>query len=118
MQLRTGQVSFAQRSGLYPLPGKTVTEPLHQAPQLLMPQAMPEMAFAASTPNSLPIQYTQADIHQSLLREQEPIYQEASPVPMEMMRVAETPAQAPDQLLESMMRQAQIGLFALPNKTE
>ncbi len=118
MQARTGQVSFAQRSGLYPLEGKAMTEPLHQTPQLLMPQAVPEGAFAASTPNSLPIQSTQRDIHQSLLREQVPAYQEASPISMEMMQVAETSSQAPDSLLESMMRQAQMGLFALPNKTE
>ena len=118
MQLRSGQPGFAQRSGLYPLQGKAVTEPLHQAPQPLMQQAVPEMAFAASTPNSLPIQYAQTNTPQSLLREQEPVYQEASPVPMEMMQVAETSAQAPAQLLESMMRQAQMGLFALPNKTE
>jgi hypothetical protein len=85
-----------------------------------MPQPVPEMALAASTPNGSPMQYAQATpvAMSPLLPEQAPTYAEASPISIERMQVTETPAQAPDSLLESMMRQAQMGLFALPNKTE
>ncbi len=119
MQRSSGQASFAQRSGLYPRQGRTETEPLYQALQPLMSQPVPEMALAASTPNSAPMRYAQAtQVNMSPLPEATPTYSEASPVPMEELQVAETPSQAPDSLLEAMMRQAQIGLFALPNKTE
>lgn len=125
MQLRAGPVNSQQRARLYPLPGRAVTEPLYQAPQPLVPQAVPEMALVASNSSDSLVQYAQApqeDTHQSLLREQSLLYQAASPSPMGTMQGAAMSSQAStptsNQLLESMMRQAQMGLFALPDKTD
>ncbi len=118
------QIDAQQQATPFQQQGKVVTEPLYQEPQPMVlhtiQEALPLPVIPYSTSHTQYAQPTQVAANQSLIREQKLSYQENSPT----MQVAETPilpqktTSEADSLLESMMRQAQMGIFALPDKTE
>ncbi|GAC1392720.1 MAG: hypothetical protein NVSMB38_17250 [Ktedonobacteraceae bacterium] len=108
-----------------PPPGEPLTPLPYLTPPAMIPaQREPAIVNQASDASLMPYaQVPQAVSHAGMVRETKPHYQEVK-IKQEMARMRETPIppqetmNSMDPLLENAMRQAQVGLFAIPGKEE